>query len=50
MKNYYRTLPDIYRENHRPSESTIKQIVKKFQQSGSLEDHEVIKYIHSGRK
>lgn len=49
VKNVYRKLRQFYGRHNRPSESTINQIIKRFQQTGSVEDKKTEKYARRGR-
>jgi hypothetical protein len=49
VKSVYRKLREFYGLHNRPTESTIGRIVKKFQETGSVEDQKSKKYSRSGR-
>ena len=49
VKNVWRKLRAFYSQNNRPSESTIRRIVEKFYETGSVLDRERREYSRSGR-
>lgn len=49
IRTVFRKLRKFYGRHNRPSESTINQIIQKFQETGSVEDKRSEKYSRSGR-